>query len=49
MNKPDMSVEQKKRMPWVEPEIRQLDVRETASNEGFGGDGQKRFADCTRS
>jgi hypothetical protein len=37
------------RLDWVEPEVQQLDVRETATNPGTGGDGQRRYPDCTRS
>lgn len=36
------------RMEWVEPELRQLDVRETAANPLSGTDGGA-FTDCTRS
>ena len=39
------------RLEWVEPEMRQLDVRETAMNNGTGmdGNGVGAFADCTKS
>jgi hypothetical protein len=39
------------RRAWVEPTVRQLDVRETAFNPSTGGDGQINpiFADCSRS
>ncbi len=34
---------------WVEPEIRTLDIGETALAPMVGGDGNPRHADCTRS
>ena len=34
---------------WVEPEIRALDIQETAGNPGVGTDGETRWADCTLS
>ena len=37
------------RLVWVEPEIRQLDIRETATGPKAGGDGQRNYPDCTRS
>ncbi len=42
------------RLEWVEPEIKQLDVRETAYNPGSGGDPiysqyGNAYPDCTRS
>ena len=42
------------RLAWVEPEIKQLDVRETSSNPGRGQDlefsqGHNAYPDCTRS
>ena len=37
------------RMEWIEPEVRQLDVRETAFRPHAGADGETRYADCNRS
>ncbi len=37
------------RLEWIEPEVHQLDVRETAYAPGSGGDGESQYADCTRS
>ncbi len=37
------------RLEWIEPEIRQLDVRETAFRPHLGADGETHYADCTRS
>jgi hypothetical protein len=37
------------RLEWVEPEIRELDVRETAFDPHSGADGEKTYPDCTRS
>lgn len=34
---------------WVEPEIQQLNVSETAASSGTGHDGNMQYADCTRS
>lgn len=34
---------------WVEPEIQQLNVSETAAQSGVGHDGGSQYADCTRS
>ena len=34
---------------WVEPEIQQLNVSETAAASGTGSDGNMQYADCTRS
>lgn len=34
---------------WVEPEVRMLDIAETALVPMVGGDGNPRHADCTRS
>jgi hypothetical protein len=34
---------------WITPEIRTLDVAETQTRSRRGGDGNARYADCTRS
>lgn len=34
---------------WIEPEVRELDVRETALRPGVGPDGNTRWSDCTLS
>lgn len=44
-----VEVAQVNRLEWIEPEIRQLDVRETAFRPHGGGDGDTRFSDCARS
>ena len=37
------------RLQWVEPEISQLDVKETSIYPFTGGDGYRGRPDCTRS
>jgi hypothetical protein len=37
------------KMTWIEPAVEVLDVRETSTAPGVGGDLQKRYPDCTRS
>lgn len=39
----------KELLEWIEPVIRQLDVRETAIAPSTGADGQTHYPDCTRS
>jgi len=34
---------------WVEPEVRTLEVRDTAAFPTLGGDGSLKYADSTRS
>ncbi len=36
-------------LEWIEPEVRQLDVRETAFQTGKGADGDASYPDCARS
>ncbi len=37
------------KLPWIEPEIRDLEVQETNAAPGRGGDGGFPFPDCQRS
>jgi len=37
------------RLEWVEPQVHQLDLAETAFQPGGASDGEARFADCTTS
>jgi len=43
------SAEQTVLLEWMEPEIRELDVRETAFRPASGHDGETRYSDCTHS
>jgi hypothetical protein len=36
-------------LPWVEPEISNLDVADTAAFPTTGADGEIQYPDCTRS
>ena len=44
----EQGVTEKKKRVWIEPEIEQLDLSETAAHEGQGSDGET-FADCSKS
>ena len=37
------------RLEWIEPEVRTLDVRETAFRPHGGADGETRYSDCNAS
>jgi hypothetical protein len=37
------------RLDWVEPEVRELDVKETEIHPGRGADGETIWVDCTAS
>jgi hypothetical protein len=37
------------RKPWIEPEVRELEVRETAAQPHVGGDGNFAYPDCNLS
>lgn len=47
--KPDKSVAADTRLDWVEPQVRQLAVAETAIHPGHGPDGETIWVDCTAS
>jgi hypothetical protein len=48
--RPQKPVETPARKPWVEPEVRALDLRETAAFPGIGADiGGNPAPDCQRS
>lgn len=45
-----ISTEKKQaRLEWIEPQVRQLDVAETAFQKGMENDGETQYADCTLS
>lgn len=46
----DQAIQSGQRQPWITPEIRELDVRETALSPGLGNDvGGNPAPDCQRS
>ena len=54
-NQPDLTeTRTDTRLPWIEPAVTHLHVKETAQNNGEGGDlefsrGGNKLPDCTRS
>lgn len=34
---------------WIEPDMQQLHIEETAAASNVGGDGQTAYSDCTKS
>ena len=47
--KPRSTESSESRLEWIEPEVRHLDMSETASAQTTGGDGERTYADCTLS
>jgi hypothetical protein len=46
----DQNTQSGQRKPWITPEIRELDVRETSAGAGVGNDvGGNPYPDCQRS